>query len=323
MPEPVLAVVIVSWNSWADLEPCLRSVEAELPDAHAELVVVDCASTDGTPDRVVEEFPRWRVVRSAENLGFARGNNVGFACTSAPSVLLLNPDTALLPGCVRRLLAVLDASPDVGAVSPLKVNADGSDQPSWGRFPTLREELLRQSLLYRLVPVPSPQGPSFRPDRQRRLLPHGSARDVDWCTASGLLVRRAAVSPPLFAEGDYLYREEVVLCRRLRERGWRVRFEPEARMVHVMGTSVRRERARTTRLRLRGEALYFELCGTRRQRWAAALLQIVGCSVRSAALGAVALLGGARGRARAASAGAYLAAAAERSRSLRAEVANH
>jgi GT2 family glycosyltransferase len=320
---PRLAVVIVSWNSWADLEPCLRSVEADPRSVEAaELVVVDCASTDGTPDRVSGAFPRWQVVRCAENLGFARGNNVGFACTSAPYVLLLNPDTTLLPGCVDRLVAVLDASREVGAVSPLKLNGDGSDQPSWGRFPTLREELLRQSLLYRLVPVPSPQGPCFRPRRQRRLLPHGAARDVDWCTASGLLVRRAAVSSPLFAEGEYLYREEVVLCRRLRSAGWRVRFEPDARMVHLMGTSVRRERARTTRLRLRGEALYFELCGNRWQRWASALLQIAGCSVRSAALGLVALLGGARGRARAASAGAYLAAAVERSRSLGAEATN-
>lgn len=115
---------------------------------------------------------------------------------------------------------------------------------------------------------------------------------------------------------------EFVLCRRLRSAGWRVRFEPAARMVHLMGTSVRRERARTTRLRLRGEALYFELCGTRWQRWASALLQIAGCSVRSAALGLVALLGGAQGRARAASAGAYLAAAVERSRSLGAEATN-
>jgi GT2 family glycosyltransferase len=311
-----LAVIIVNWNSWADLERCLPSVEAEVGEMPAELVIVDSASTDDSAERVEATHPRWRVVRLADNVGFAAANNVGLAATPAPYVLLLNPDTVLEPGALATMLSAIEAEADLGVVGPLKLNADGSWQPSWGRFPTIRQEFMRQSLLARLIPIASPQGPRFTPGQQA-LLPHDRARDVDWVTCSGLLLRRAAVQGPLFQDGSYMYREEVDLCRRVRDGGWRVRYLPEARMLHLMGTSVARDRGRAIRLRLRGEALYFQLHGSPGQRLVATVLFVTGCAGRSVIYGLLALTArGARRRELLRIAAAYRASASELARSV-------
>jgi GT2 family glycosyltransferase len=303
-------VIVVSWNSWGDLERCLPSVEAELGDVPAELLVVDSASSDGTPEQLTRSYPRWRVIRCTENVGFAAANNIGFEETAAPLVLLLNPDTRLEPGCLRTLVAAFEADPDLGVAGPLKVNADGSLQPSWGHFPSVWQEFLRQTLLGRFIPVAAPQGPRFTRG-QHVLLPHDRDREVDWVTCSGLLLRREAVGPLLFREGHYMYREEVDLCRRIRASGWRIRFLSTPRMLHEMGTSINRDRYRAVRLRLRGEALYYQLNGTRFQRWAGGMLLVLGSLARAAAYRAMAVALPARRHQLSTTAEAYRAAAAE------------
>lgn len=278
---PTLACVVVTWNSSRDVAACLRSVEADLGAIPAELVVVDNASADGTADLVARDFPRWQLVRSGSNIGYAAGNNVAFAATRAPYVMLLNPDTRVLPGAIASLVACLDRDPRVGAVGPLKRNEDGSVQPSWGVFPSLWQVLVRQTLLGRVVPVPNPRGPRFS-FGQRALLPHGHARDVDWLTGSCLLVRRVAVEPPLFAEGNYMYWEDCDLCYRVKAGGWRVWFLPEAEIVHSMGGSVRHARPRVVRLRIRGEVLLFARSRGRGHERASAALGVIGCLGRAA-----------------------------------------
>lgn len=297
--RPTLACLVVTWNSSRDVAACLRSVEAELSALPAELLVVDNASADDTADLVARDFPRWRLIRSSSNLGYAGGNNAAFAATQAPYVMLLNPDTRMLPGSIASLVACLDREPHVGAVGPLKRNEDGSVQPSWGTFPSLWQVLVRQTLLGRIVPVPNPRGPRFTLG-QRFLLPHDRTRDVDWLTGSCVLVRRVAVEPPLFAEGSYMYWEDCDLCYRVKAGGWLVRFLPEAEIVHSMGGSVRHARPRVVRLRIRGEVLLFARSRGRRHERASAALAMIGCLGRTAgyAARAAALRGEERERAR-------------------------
>ena len=100
--EPV-AVVIVSWNSRDFLERALTSL-CDLERPAAQIVVVDNGSTDGTTEIVLEKFPEVDLVECGENLGFCRANNLGFARTTTPFVLALNPDTELDPAFLRNLL---------------------------------------------------------------------------------------------------------------------------------------------------------------------------------------------------------------------------
>jgi GT2 family glycosyltransferase len=175
---------------------------------------------------------------------------------------------------------------------------------------------LRQSLLFRIIPVAVPQGPYFTLG-QAAVLPHHKERSVDWVTCSGLLLRREAAGGFLFQDGNYMYREEVDLCRRVKEGGWRVRFMPAARMLHQMGTSVARDRGRAIRLRLRGEALYFQLHSTPARRRVATLLMVAGSAGRSAIYGLAGLVArGTRRRQLREVSAAYRSAASELARSL-------
>jgi GT2 family glycosyltransferase len=275
-----LAIIVVSWNSWATLPACLQSVEADIGDRRAELIVVDSASTDETRRELPQQFPRWRLISLDVNLGYAGANNVGYAASASDFVLLLNPDTVLEPGCISRLEACLRDSPRTGAVGPLKLNSDGSIQPSWGRFPNLQEELMRQTRLYRLLPVASPLGRRFT-WRQPALLPHGQEMVVDWVTGSAILVRRKAAGTSLFREGNYMYREDCDLCHRISSAGLEVRFLPSARMVHLMWASAGQDPGRVIRLRLRGETLYFQYNGSRVQQVGSCLMTLIGSMARA------------------------------------------
>jgi GT2 family glycosyltransferase len=107
IPSEPVAVVIVSWNSRGYLEKCLSSLRG-LDRPVQQIVVVDNASTDGTPDWLAERFPDVELLVLSANEGFCRANNLGIARTKAPFVLVLNPDTELEPGFLRQLLPAFE-----------------------------------------------------------------------------------------------------------------------------------------------------------------------------------------------------------------------
>jgi GT2 family glycosyltransferase len=178
-------------------------------------------------------------------------------------------------------LEALESEPSLGAVGALNVNADGSRQPSWGFFPTLWSLVVVELSLHHLLPIRFPMGRDFTPG-QRSLIPHHQTRDVDWVAASALLVRRRAVTGPLFLEGQYLYFEECELCHRLHAGGWRIRFQSDAEVLHLMQASVGQDRSRSARLWLRGAILFLDTTG-KASRWSALVLA-AGAVVRAAVL---------------------------------------
>lgn len=108
-----LSIVIVSWNCRRHLDECLRSLRDTMRNP-AEIIVVDNASTDGTVDMLEQHFPEVRVIRSQENLGFAKANNVGIRTSRGRYLALINPDVKLLSGCLERALAAIEAEPSIG-----------------------------------------------------------------------------------------------------------------------------------------------------------------------------------------------------------------
>ncbi|RUA17597.1 MAG: glycosyltransferase family 2 protein, partial [Clostridia bacterium] len=151
-----LGIVIVSYNVRALLRDCLRSVYedgARTPGLQMTVVVVDNASADGSAEMVAREFPQTHLVASPENLGFARGNNVGLGLlgfgddagkkeqgiTRPEAVLLLNPDTELHSGALAMLTDFLKTHPHAGGCCPRLNYGDGSFQHSAFRFPGLAQ----------------------------------------------------------------------------------------------------------------------------------------------------------------------------------------
>jgi len=136
--RPDLSVVIVSWNVRDLLARCLQALLSDQVrgDLKLEVIVVDNASTDGTVD-ALRRFEGIRVVEARENLGYGRGNNLGFCAARGRRWLVLNPDTIPLPGSLDALVRFADTHPRAGLVSPRLQNADGTVQPAAFKFPTL------------------------------------------------------------------------------------------------------------------------------------------------------------------------------------------
>jgi GT2 family glycosyltransferase len=231
MTPPRVSAIVVSFEARDDLAACLASLDATAGEG-VEAVVVDNASTDGSPDLVARTHPRARLIRNAVNVGFGRACNQGAAASGAPCLLFLNPDARLTPGALQALEQVLDQEDGVGIVGPRTVNEDDTPQVSFGPALGLLGEW-RQRRLVRGVRRRDPA-------TLRRLQAlTATPSEPDWVSGSCLLMRRRAFEQVGgFDEGFFLYEEDVDLCVRARAAGWRVRYEPRAVVRHRLGRSM-------------------------------------------------------------------------------------
>lgn len=241
-----LSVAIVSWNVRDLVLRCLASVYGS-HEVTVDVVLVDNASGDGTVEAVRAAFPNVRVIVNADNRGFPAANNQAFraigvlpaagddadAPACAAYTMILNPDTEVPPDALALLVDALAADPAVAAVGPRLRYPDGRVQPSRFRDPT------PLTLLCESTPLAWhwPNNPTAR--RYHMADVSGdSAHDVAWLNGAALVFRTEALrAAGGFDEGFFLYSEEADLCRRLRDAGWRIRYEPEAEIVHHEGRS--------------------------------------------------------------------------------------
>jgi N-acetylglucosaminyl-diphospho-decaprenol L-rhamnosyltransferase len=238
---PDLEAVVVTYNALPHLERCLESLE------RYDTVVVDHGSTDGTLELVRERFPRLRLVEQ-ENRGLGAGWNRGLRETSAPFLLVLNSDAWLVDDAGERLLAFAEEHERAGFVAPRLLNTDGTLQPSVRAFPTpwrlATEYLFVRKLAPRSKALNAFYGAGFA---------HDEAREIDFAKAAAFLLRRAAFEEVGgFDEEFFLFSEETDWCYRARLKGWGSFFYPGAEVVHVGGSSWRRESATLYREQVRG-----------------------------------------------------------------------
>ncbi len=234
-----VAVVIVNYESGSALLHCVEGFRDQAPGRLAvdELVVVDNGSIDGSVDEVRRRHPEVEVVTTGYNLGYGTAANRGVAATSAPLVLVCNPDLEVRPGALPVLAGALDAHPDWALVGPLVRAPDGRRYPSARRFPSLVD-----AAGHALLGIFAPDN-RFTRSYQRAEL-DGAGPDpqvVDWVSGACFLVRRTAFEQVGgFDEAYFMYLEEVDLCWRLGRTGWRVAYVPGAEVVHAQGGSTER-----------------------------------------------------------------------------------
>ena len=238
-----LSIVIVSFNARVDLERCLASLHAAPPAASHEIVVVDNRSSDGSADAAAK-WPGVRVIRSDDNLGFARATNAGIRASHGEHLLLLNSDTVVPPGAIDRLLDELRRDPGIAVLGPRLVDATGRAELSYGRiigpFNELRQKIRsrRPALVDRLT--------------RRRHSP-------DWVSGACLLVRRAdAEAVGLLDERFFMYTEDVDFCAAIKARGRRIVFTPDVEVVHLRGRSVASAPAATQVAYRRSQLAFYE-----------------------------------------------------------------
>ena len=224
-----VSAIVVTHNAAEWVQRSLGSLEG----TGAEVIVVDNASTDGTPGLVREKFPEARVIEQ-ENKGFGAGNNAGMRAASGRYYLLLNPDAWLTEGALEKLVAFADKHPEAAVVGPRLLNPDGSLQRSVRGYPSPWRIATEYFFLRKLGPRTHALNAFFGEQ-----FDHESTREAEYLFGACMLVRREAVDAVGgFDEDFFLMSEEVDWCYRFREAGWKVLFYPGAEVFHVVGASL-------------------------------------------------------------------------------------
>lgn len=238
-----LSAIVVNFNDRANIGRCLKSVTEATKTLAAEVIVVDNASSDGSPDAVAADFPAVRLIRSAENLGFSKANNLAIRESGGEFILCLNTDAVLQAGALEGLLDELRLNPRSGIAGPALINDSGVFQVSFGGRVRFSNELLKKLILNRYW------ANRLRSDRSRRR--------VVWVSAACFLIRRKALEEAgLFDERFFLFFEDIDLCYRVGEAGWEVVFLPAVRAFHQSGATTSPGGFRS-QLAYRASQLYF------------------------------------------------------------------
>jgi GT2 family glycosyltransferase len=230
---PRVSVVIVNWNTRELTARCIDTLKKSVEGLATQIIVVDNNSSDGSADYIAERHPDVCLVRSGENLGFARGNNLGFGYARGEYLVLLNSDTVVLEGAVQRLVEYLDAHADVAAVGGEHLNGEGEFVPSGLHFPTLWSDLSVAAGLNKFGPLLIKKNKTLA-----RLWYVTETQDVDWLSNSFVAVRRQVLERvgPLPDE-FFLYGEDIEWYWRMREAGLRVAFVGGAPIIHLENQS--------------------------------------------------------------------------------------
>jgi len=236
---PELAIIIVSWNVRDLLFECLKSIEQTREDMIIEIIVVDNASTDESVHMVRTNFPQVRLIALEENRGFAAANNVALSLVRAPLIMLLNPDTLVMPGALKALSARAMQYPDFGVIGPMLLNARGETDHSCREFPPLAAMFHQYTLaryFFLLKPI-------FR--RYMMLeFDHKTEREVDQIMGACMLIRKDLIDQTgPFDESFFMFFEEVDLCYRIKAAGYPVIYTPSARITHLSDQSTKQVRS--------------------------------------------------------------------------------
>lgn len=233
MSAQPLSVLMVSYNTCPLTLAAIASVYQNTRTP-LELFVVDNASSDGSADAIAAAFPSVKLIRSERNLGFGAACNLAAQQAAGERLLLLNPDTEVLPGAIDRLMAFANRTPDAGIWGGRTLNRDGSLNPS---------SCWRRQTLWGLACAATglsalwPRSGWLNPDAYGGWL-RDSEREVDVVSGCFLLIDRALWDAlDGFAPVFFMYGEDADLCLRARRLGARPRITPLAEIIHEGGAS--------------------------------------------------------------------------------------
>lgn len=193
-----------------------------------EYYLVDNAAGDGTGEMVRERFPWVKVIDAPGNIGFGAGNNLALSRAQGEYVMLFNPDLTVFPGEMEKLVAFADAQKDAGIIGPRLLNPNRTTQRVFHRFHSYLIPIYRRTFLGK-----TSWGRKALDGFLMRDADELAVQDVDGIIGAALLIRRKAMETfGFFDERFFMYFEDVDLCRRAWESGWRVCYAPVATFVH-------------------------------------------------------------------------------------------
>ena len=223
--QVTVSIIILTWNSEQQIGACLASLDRGLSEFPSEVIVIDNGSQDQTCAVIRKVRPDAQLLCNLENRGVAPARNQGVRLARGEYVLILDDDTVVQPGALDVLIRCMEAHPEVGLCGPRLTDADGKLQLSCRRFPTLIDKLARR--------LPSILGQGIARKAEMADWDHRTIREVDYVIGACQVIRRRALQEVgLLDERIFYGPEDVDICLRLQQAGWRVAYNPDAVVVH-------------------------------------------------------------------------------------------
>ena len=251
-----VSVIIINYNTFQLTSEAIASIQAHTQGVAYEIIVVDNASTECDPGQFVEAFPSIKLVRSPDNSGFAKGNNLGIRHATGETILLFNSDAACLNDALTLTYQALQAEPKVGLTTARLAYPTGAIQPSCGRFPSVSLQLLELTRLQKLLSAERKgqvlQGTFF--DYATPLYP-------DWVWGTYFHFKREVLERmpgQQLADDFFMYAEDLQWSYTVRQLGYEIKYVPEAHVLHHFSQSTKKEKRLNQGLMiLRNEDIFF------------------------------------------------------------------
>ncbi|RJR24539.1 glycosyltransferase family 2 protein [Candidatus Microgenomates bacterium] len=248
MPKPELSVIILSYNTKELLRQCLESVTSnQLPVTSkskkpttdyrspiTEIIVVDNASKDGSPEMVEKEFPRVVLVCNKENIGYSAGNNVGIKIAKGDFLLFLNSDTKVYKNALAEAVSFMKENPRIGALSAKTLLPSGKMDPDCHRgFPHPWASLTYFLGLEKMFPKSRLFG-----QYHKSYLGFDENHEIDAGAGAFMLVRKEVVEKVgTWDEQYFFYGEDLDFFYRIKNAGFKVYFFAKPLLTHYKGAS--------------------------------------------------------------------------------------
>lgn len=234
-----LSIIIVSFNTKELVLSAVGSIKKNTKGITLEIIVVDNASTDGSPE-AISNLDGVKLINNKNNIGFAGANNQGIRIAKGRYVLLLNSDTIISDNLLKEMVLWMDRKPKAGIATCSLKNKNGSIQGTGGFFPTLPRVfswMTIQDLPFvdRLIKPFHPARPkSFAGETEF----YKRQRELDWITGAFMLIRKDVFEKAgLFDEDYFMYAEDVDFCYRVKKQDWKIWYLPQWSIIHYGGAS--------------------------------------------------------------------------------------
>ena len=252
MPE--VSIVIVTYNSKEDIAICLGSIYKNCAETDLEIIIADNNSTDGTveilqklkekfEDKFIDKKKEVKLIINSDNKGYTLANNQCIAEAKGKYILLLNPDIILIENSIEKLIKRM-SEVKADAIAPQLINPDYSIQPSCRTFPEYSDIFFEFMQLPKLFP-------------RHKLLArwkmgnfhHDYEREVEQPMAASLLIKKSVLDKVgNFDERFEMFFNDVDLCKKIKDNGFKIFFTNTTKMIHLKGTSVYKDRKRMLKI---------------------------------------------------------------------------
>ncbi|AWK50042.1 glycosyl transferase family 2 [Clostridium beijerinckii] len=240
-----LSIIIVNYNTYTLTKQTIESIIQKEHTFDYEILLVDNASVDGSIQKLREEFNDLmsecilRIFINEDNLGFAKANNIGMRVSKGEYILLLNSDTVIKEDCLEKCLAQMELDNSIGALGCKVVLPDGKlDHACKRGFPTPKASLYYLLKLYKKDPIKYGQYDALH-------LHEDKVGEVDCLMGAFMLMRKSVLDEVgLLDENFFMYGEDIDLCYRIKEGGYKILYYPKAQIIHYKGGSSKKKRTK-------------------------------------------------------------------------------